>query len=86
MLLGLFLDLRDAGRGGLLVGEEPADANLFQAVALGQVAEGGVRGDDRLDPAVRQARPVFAVKGGQVVGGALRVRLVGALVVGVDLR
>ena len=43
-------------------------------------------GDDRLDLAVLQARLVFLVKGGQVVGDVLRVHLVGALVLCVDLR
>ena len=62
-------DLGELGRLRLGLGGEPGDADLGQPVALGEVAEGVVAGDDRGAGAVGQARAQVAVQCGEPVPG-----------------
>src|SRR5690606_5035137 len=75
---GDLLYLGDPGRGRLHLGFEAADADLLEVVPVGQVAEGGVRGDEGPSPAGRQPGCVVGVQGGELgdqgvgVGGERR--------------
>ena len=85
VLPGLGLDLGDPGRGRLGVRAQSADPDLGQAVALGQVAEGRVRGDELGPLAVLQpGAGVLLAEGGQVALQGLGVGGVVGRPLGVD--
>ena len=59
-------DVRELLRRRLRLRRQAGDRNLMQAVALGEVAERGVTGDDVLPVAVRKTRSVRAVQRAQI--------------------
>ncbi|GAB4007963.1 hypothetical protein GCM10029992_63150 [Glycomyces albus] len=62
VLLDVLGDLGHALRGGLLVGAQAGDGDLVEAEAVGEVAEGGVGGDDVVAGAGRQALGVLLLE------------------------
>ncbi len=70
--LGLLLEVLDPGGAGLALGVDAGDGLLGEAVALGEVAEGGVVGEEDLGLGVLQAVLEVAVQAAQLLDQGLR--------------